>query len=108
MNSPMTNGGIEAGHKPVSGCSQSDGGLSAYVFRDRQYGRRVEADHSWTVYHVFTGIPAHVDGAPMVGLTRAHATKSMLDLNRRNVEARKEWNRARPATEYAEIKVGNP
>jgi hypothetical protein len=96
---------IEAGkgHKAISGCSQNDRVLSAHAFRDHQYGRRIEADHSWTVYHVFTGIPAHVDGAPMVGLTRTHATRSMLDLNHRNVEARRERSRTRPETEFAEI-----
>ena len=108
MNSSMANGETGNEHKGISGCPQNDRALSTHAFRDRQYGRRIEADHSWTVYHVFTGIPVHLDGAPMVGLTRAHATKSMLDLNRRNVEARKEWNRTRPAAEYAEIRVGNP
>ncbi|WP_181170784.1 hypothetical protein [Mesorhizobium sp. B2-6-2] len=109
MNRSMANGETEAGHKAVSGCSPNNRGWSGHAFRDHQYGRRVEADHSWTVYHVFTGIPAHVDGAPMVGLTRAHATTSMLDLNRRNAEARKEWNRTRPAAaEYAQTRVGNP
>jgi hypothetical protein len=48
------------------------------------YGRRVEADRSWTVYHVFTGVPASLDGRAMVGLGRAAATDRMLDLNRRN------------------------
>lgn len=108
MNSSMANGEIGTGHKAVSGCAQNDRVLSAHAFRDHQYGRRIEADHSWTVYHVFTGIPAHVDGAPMVGLTRAHATRSMLDLNRRNVEARREWSRTRPAVGYAEIGAGHP
>ncbi|OBQ77391.1 hypothetical protein [Mesorhizobium sp. WSM3873] len=65
-------------------------GAQACAFRDRQYGRRVEPDRSWTVYHVFTGIPAYVDGAFMIGLSRSEATKSMLSLNFRNSERRKE------------------
>jgi hypothetical protein len=65
-------------------------------FRDRQYGRRVEADRSWTVYHVFSGIPAHVDGAVMIGLTRADATRSMLALNLRNTRRQSEWSAERP------------
>ncbi|TJW02169.1 MAG: hypothetical protein E5W97_21515 [Mesorhizobium sp.] len=66
------------------------GGALACDFRDHQYGRRVEADRSWTVYHVFTGIPAHVEGVFMIGLSRSEATRSMLSLNRRNMERRKE------------------
>lgn len=51
--------------------------------RDRQYGRRVEEDRSWTVYHVFTGIPADGGSAAMTGLSRADATHMMMSLNRR-------------------------
>ena len=47
-----------------------------------QYGRRVEADRSWTVYHVFTGIPVHLCGNAMIGLSRRAATDGMLSLNR--------------------------
>jgi hypothetical protein len=65
-------------------------------FRDRQYGRRVEADRSWTVYHVFSGIPAHVDGAFMIGLTRDDATQSMLSLNLCNTRRQREWSVERP------------
>ncbi|RUU02433.1 hypothetical protein EOD23_19875 [Mesorhizobium sp. USDA-HM6] len=72
-------------------------------FRNHQFGRRVEADRSWTVYHVFTGIPARVDGAFMTGLTRAEATKRMLALNLRNTGRQRRWNAARPfASEHAE------
>lgn len=71
------------------------GGAQVCDFRDHQYGRRVEADRSWTVYHVFTGIPAHVNGASMIGLTRSEATKSMLSLNFCSSERRKERIAAR-------------
>jgi len=72
-------------------------------FRNHQYGRRVEADRSWTVYHVFTGIPARVCGAFMTGLTRAEATGRMLALNLRNTGRQRRWNAARPfASEHAE------
>ncbi|MDG4853784.1 MULTISPECIES: hypothetical protein [unclassified Mesorhizobium] len=73
-------------------------GAQACAFRDRQYGRRVEPDRSWTVYHVFTGIPAYVDGAFMIGLSRSEATKSMLSLNLRNSERRKARTAARSFT----------
>lgn len=60
---------------------ENAGGAQTCDFVDPQYGRRVEADRSWTVYHVFTGIPAHVNGVSMSGLSRSEATKSMLSLN---------------------------
>ena len=52
---------------------------------DSQYGRRVEMDRSWTIYHVFTGVPALVCGQSMTGLNRADATYAMLRLNSRGV-----------------------
>lgn len=57
---------------------------------DALYGRRVEADRSWTVYHVFTGVPARVGARTMIRLSRDDATESMLSLNRRNARRRKE------------------
>ncbi|MBZ9851444.1 hypothetical protein LB565_25990 [Mesorhizobium sp. CA14] len=76
---------------------QNASGAQACEFRDHQYGRRVEADRSWTVYHVFTGIPAHVNGTSMIGLSRSEATNKMLSLNLRNSERRKQRIAARPA-----------
>lgn len=74
---------------------ENAGGVQACDFGDHQYGRRVEADRSWTVYHVFTGIPAHVNGASMIGLSCSEATKSMLSLNFCGSERRKERIAAR-------------
>jgi len=51
---------------------------------DRQYGRRIETDRSWTVYHVFTGVPAEPDAGATTGLNRAEATARMASLNRRD------------------------
>ncbi len=48
------------------------------------YGRRVEEDRTWTVYHVFTGVPARIAGKIMMRLTRSDATDRMLKLNKRN------------------------
>jgi hypothetical protein len=48
------------------------------------YGRRVEKDRTWTVYHVFTGVPARIAGKIMMRLTRSDATDRMLKLNKRN------------------------
>ena len=44
-------------------------------------GRRVEADGSWTMYHVFTGTPARVSDRIMVGLTKSEATATMVRRN---------------------------
>ncbi|WEX75780.1 hypothetical protein PYH37_000791 [Sinorhizobium numidicum] len=69
---------------------EDEGGAPAPDTTDHQYGRRIEADRSWTVYHVFTGVPARIGGNTMVGLSRSGATEGMLSLNRRNIERWKE------------------
>lgn len=53
---------------------------------DHQYGRRIESDRSWTVYHVFTGVPADSHAGATTGLTRAEATERMTSLNRHGEE----------------------
>lgn len=68
---------------------ENEGGASGRHFTNRQYGCRVEADRSWTVYHVFSGIPAHEDGVALTGLSRSDATRAMLSLNLRTAERRK-------------------
>ncbi len=49
------------------------------------YGRRIEMDRSWTVYNVFSGVPADIGQGLMTGLSRADATDKMMSLNRRSV-----------------------
>jgi hypothetical protein len=66
------------------GAWENEGGAPAHDAFDYQYGRRVENDGSWTLYHVFTGVPANVGGHTMTGLTQLEATDSMLSLNPRN------------------------
>ena len=63
---------------------ENEGGAPGGGTLGGQYGRRIEADRSWTVYHVFTGIPANARGQAMTGLSRIAATDGMLSLNRRN------------------------
>jgi len=72
------------------GVWENEGGAPTPDTPDDQFGRRVEVDRSWTVYHVFTGVPARVDGAAMTDLSWSAATDGMLSLNLRNVERRKE------------------
>ena len=63
---------------------ENEGGAPAQDSMDHQYGRRVEGDGSWSVYHVFTGAPAEIQGRRMTGMSRTSATQDMLSLNRRN------------------------
>jgi len=75
---------------------ENEGGSLAADRPDGQFGRRVEMDRSWTIYHVFTGVPARVDGSALTDLSRSAATDGMLSLNLRNVKRRKQRN-TRPA-----------
>src|ERR1700744_587878 len=84
-------------HALAIGIWENEGGTSVSDPLDQQYGRRVEADRSWTVYHVFTGVPAHIDDSAMTGLSRSGATDRMLSLNHRNAHRRKE-RMARPSS----------
>lgn len=71
---------------------ENEGGAQASSPPDGQFGRRVEMDRSWTIYHVFTGVPARVDGSPLTDLSGSAATDGMLSLNRRNIKRQKERN----------------
>ncbi|WP_197435065.1 hypothetical protein [Nitratireductor arenosus] len=62
----------------------NEGGAAGRHALDDQYGRRIEPDRSWTVYHVFSGVPVRAGGQNMTNLSRVDATESMLSLNRRN------------------------
>jgi hypothetical protein len=71
---------------------ENEGGAQASNPPDGQFGRRVEIDSSWTIYHVFTGVPARVDGSALTHLSGSAATDGMLSLNRRNIKRQKELN----------------
>ena len=43
-----------------------------------QYGRRIEADRTWTIYHVFTGVPAVINGKLMTGMSDAASLNSLM------------------------------
>ena len=72
---------------------ENEGGALGQDSMDIQYGRRVESDGSWTVYHVFTGNPARVDGQTLTGMSRSDATKGMLSLNLINTARRRKRTR---------------
>ncbi|RWK43165.1 hypothetical protein [Mesorhizobium sp.] len=65
---------------------ENEGGAPGRDLTGHQYGRRVEADRSWTVYHVFTGVAARVGDDDLIGLSRSQATSRMMSLNLRNAE----------------------
>ncbi|KSV84906.1 hypothetical protein N183_00340 [Sinorhizobium sp. Sb3] len=46
-----------------------------------QYGRRVECDRSYTIYHVFTGVPAKIGSWTMTGLSQKNAARALRTLN---------------------------
>ena len=72
------------------GVWEDEGGAGAPDTPDGQFGRRVEMDRSWTIYHVFTGVPVRVDGSALTDLSRSAATEGMLSLNLRSVKRRKD------------------
>jgi len=74
---------LEPGVEKHDACSADRGDMN------HDYGRRIEADRSWTIYHVFSGAPAELANQSMAGLTEADATAKMLFLNAHNVERRK-------------------
>jgi len=80
---------------------ENEGGAPGHDSVDHHCGRRIEADRSWTVYHVFTGIPARVGGNAMIGLSRSDATHGMLSLNHLNAERRKERNSLQSGGRFA-------
>jgi hypothetical protein len=80
----MTANGTISRHRRHAAETRIEEGAPDRDATSHQYGRRVEADRSWTVYHVFTGVPAHADDRPMTGLSRSVATESMLTLNGRH------------------------
>jgi hypothetical protein len=69
---------------------ENEGGAPGRDLTEHLYGRRIEADRSWTVYHVFTGVAARVGDDDLIGLSRSQATSRMMSLNLRNAECRKQ------------------
>jgi hypothetical protein len=76
-------------HALAIGIWENEGGAPAPTLIDYQYGRRIETDRSWTIYHVFSGVPARIGGSRTTGLTRAEATNSLVSLTHRNIRRRK-------------------
>ena len=90
IQSPTAHSGIDVW--------ENEGGAPAASDMDGQFGRRIEADRSWTVYHVFTGVPATSGDRSLIGLSRVDATSRMMTLNSLNVTDRRERLRHFPKT----------
>ena len=67
---------------------ENEGGALDRCDMNHHYGRRIEPDGSWTVYHVFTGAPADMGSRPMAGLSKTDATARMIILNAHNAKRR--------------------
>lgn len=70
-------------HTPHGSSSLHDApeASSAPSFLSAEYGRRVEADRTWSIIHIFTGEVARHEGWPMKGLTSKGATRILRTLN---------------------------
>jgi hypothetical protein len=68
---------------------ENEGGALDRCDMNHHYGRRIEPDGSWTVYHVFTGAPADMGSRPMGGLSKTDATTRVIMLNAHNAKRRK-------------------
>ncbi|MDI6028725.1 hypothetical protein QBK99_21350 [Corticibacterium sp. UT-5YL-CI-8] len=73
------------------------GGTAVRDGLDNQFGRRVEADRSWTIYHVYSGVPAYFGGRASMRLSLSDATLGMISLNRRNKGVRSQRTKHFPA-----------
>ncbi|WP_298963305.1 hypothetical protein [uncultured Roseibium sp.] len=61
-----------------------EGGALAQDSMHCEYGKRVEADGSWTIYHVFTGSPATIGGNLMQDMNAKDALDQMTITNAGN------------------------
>jgi hypothetical protein len=66
-----------------------DGGAPARDSIYSEYGRRVEVDGSWTIYHVFTGLPAIIGGRLMKGMSAPESMNQMVETNASNHQLRR-------------------
>lgn len=71
-------------HAMAIGVWENEGGAPVRDFMDHHYGRCVEVDGWWSVYHAFTGTPAEISDHTLTGMNRAGATQKMVLLNRQN------------------------
>ena len=61
-----------------------EGGAPAQDSMHSEYGKRIESDGSWTIYHVFSGIPATIGGNLMQDMNANDALDQMTKTNAGN------------------------
>ncbi|MBZ9656316.1 hypothetical protein [Phyllobacterium lublinensis] len=71
------------------GVWENEGGAIHRFSMHHHYGRRIERNGSWSVYHVYTGCPAELGRRATTGLNETTATRMMLSLNANNIERRR-------------------
>lgn len=103
----LGNGPDRRQHAAAISIWENEGGATGRNSMDNQYGRRIEPDRSWTVDHVFTGVPARCGGDAMIGLSQSDATDGTTFLNLRNAKRRNERDRlSAPSFNACEIVSG--
>jgi hypothetical protein len=63
---------------------ENEGGAPRQDSMHSEYGKRIENDGSWTIYHVFTGGPATIGGDLMQGMNAKNAQDQMTSTNAGN------------------------
>ena len=76
-STPMTGPGDQTANEPAL----SRPAMTVSAAGGYRYGRRVERNGTWTIYHVFSGIPAEYAAWKMVGLNVKTAARALKILN---------------------------
>ncbi|MCC4243186.1 hypothetical protein [Stappia indica] len=93
----------------VAAANDVRGDVREDVRLDDYFGRRIEEDRTWTIYHVYTGVPAFSDGMGMTGLSRTDATRGMRLLNSPTQNTgRIERSSRRRSTTVSRLSCGQP
>ena len=50
------------------------------------YGKRIEVDRSWTIYHVFTGVPVNTGARDLINLDAKTAIRALRILNAPDID----------------------
>lgn len=67
---------------------EDEGGAPRQDSMHSEYGKRIENDGFWTIYHVFTGSPATIGGDLMQGMNAQDALDQMTRTNSDNSRRR--------------------
>ncbi len=85
----MTIHDVDNDQDPIDiGVWENEGGALHRSSMHHHYGRRIELNRSWTVYHVYTGVPADLGKRSTTGLNERTATSIMRSLNAKNATRR--------------------